>query len=65
MGGRHIYRMFERVGLVGFELEEGITTVFNHQREYALRWILPGEVVIGGIEHDASIFRGIIDHCGA
>lgn len=33
MFGRHIHRMFERVGLVGFELEEGITTVFNHQRD--------------------------------
>ena len=47
MGGRHIYRMFERVGWVGFELEEGITPVFNHQRD-ALRFAVEGVASDGG-----------------
>ena len=39
--------MVERVGLVGFELEEGITTVFNYQRD-ALRFAMAGVASNGG-----------------
>ena len=39
--------MFERVGLVGFELEERVAAVFNHQRD-ALRLAVEGVAGDGG-----------------